>query len=225
MTQTSTPNKKKILVVEDHPLFRAMLVQLIDKELEMEVCGEADNIKDAMAIIERTCPDAAIVDLTLHGSSGLELIKDLKARKIRLPVLVLSMHEENLYAERVLRAGAKGYISKNEAPAEVVAAIRKVTAGRIYMSERITGTILERVGTADKAMDPSGMDLLSDREIEVFQLIGRGLNSREIAERINLGESTVESYRSRIKGKLGIRNAAELYQRAVQWVTERNGES
>lgn len=222
MTEISPAKKKRILIVEDHPLFRAMLVQLIDKELGMMVCGEASNIRDAMAIIEQTRPDAAIVDLTLEGSSGLELIKDVKARKIRLPVLVLSMHEEGLYAERVLRAGAKGYISKNESPAEVIEAIRRVIAGRIYVSERVTGAILGRLGQADKAMEPSGVDILSDREIEVFQLVGRGLNSREIAARINLGPSTVDSYRARIKDKLGIKNAAELYQRAAQWVTERN---
>jgi DNA-binding NarL/FixJ family response regulator len=218
----SAAEKKKILVVEDHPLFRAMLVQLIDKELGMRVCGETDNIRDAMTIIENTHPDAAIVDITLQGSSGLELIKDVKARKIRLPVLVLSMHEEKLYAERVLRAGAKGYISKNEPPAEVIKAIEKIMAGRIYVSERVTGNILERLGHADKATEASGVDVLSDREIEVFQLVGRGLNSRQIAERINLGATTVDSYKARIKEKLGIKNAAELYQRAAQWAVERN---
>jgi DNA-binding NarL/FixJ family response regulator len=222
MTESAPAEKKKILVVEDHPLFRAMLVQLIDKDLGMMVGGEADNIKDAMAIIEKTPLDAAIVDITLRGSSGLELIKDLKARKIRLPVLVVSMHEEALYAERVLRAGAKGYISKHESPGEVVEAIRKVMAGRIYVSERVTGNILDRLGKADKAVEPSGIDILSDREIEIFQLVGRGLNSREIAGRVNLGASTVDSYRERIKKKMGIKNAAELYQRAAQWVAEQS---
>jgi DNA-binding NarL/FixJ family response regulator len=220
MTKSPTIEKKKILIVEDHPLFRAMLVQLIDQELGMMVCGEADNIKDALTIIGRTHPDAAIVDLTLHGSGGLELIKELKARNIGLPVLVLSMHAEKLYAERVLRAGAKGYVSKQESPCEVVEAIRKVMDGRIYVSERVNETILERLGRADKAVQPSGMDLLSDREIEVFQLVGRGLNSREIAGQLNLGPTTVDSYRARIKEKLGIKNAAELYQRAAQWLTE-----
>jgi DNA-binding NarL/FixJ family response regulator len=212
--------KKKILIVEDHPLFRAMLVQLIGQELGMTVCGETDNIKDALALIKQSHPDAAIVDLTLHGSSGLELIKELKARNLALPVLVLSMHAEGLYAERVLRAGAKGYVSKHESPAEVVAAIRKVTDGHIYVSERVNEAILQRLGRADQAMQPSGMDLLSDREIEVFQLVGRGLNSREIAGQLNLGSTTVDSYRARIKEKLGIRNAAELYQRAAQWLAE-----
>ena len=220
MTQSPIVPKKKILIVDDHPLFRAMLVQLISQELGMMVCGEADNIKDALTIIGRTQPDAAIVDLTLPGSGGLELIKELKARNIGLPVLVLSMHAEKLYAERVLRAGAKGYVSKHESPSEVVAAIRMVMDGRIYVSERVNEAILERLGRADKAVQPSGMDLLSDREIEVFQLVGRGLNSREIAGQLNLGPTTVDSYRARIKEKLGIKNAAELYQRAAQWLAE-----
>ena len=220
MTKSPTVPKKKILIVEDHPLFRAMLVQLIGRESGMMVCGEADNIKDALTLIGRTHPDAAILDLTLRGSSGLELIKELKAQDIGLPVLVLSMHAEKLYAERVLRAGAKGYVSKQESPAEVVEAIRKVLDGHIYTSERVTETILKRLGRADKAVQPSGVDLLSDREIEVFQLVGRGLNSREIAGQLNLVATTVDSYRARIKEKLGIRNAAELYQRAAQWIAE-----
>ncbi len=220
MTKSSAAEKRKILIVEDHPLFRAMLVQLISQELGMTVCGEADNIKDALTIIGRTRPHAAIIDLTLQGSSGLELIKELKARNIGLPVLVLSMHAEKLYAERVLRAGAKGYVSKQESPSEVVEAIRKVLDGRIYVSERVNEAILERLGRADKAVQPSGVDLLSDREIEVFQLIGGGLNSREIAGQLNLGPTTVDRYRARIKEKLGIKNAAELYQRAAQWMAE-----
>ena len=221
MTKTPTvENKKRILIVEDHPLFRAVLVQLISQELGMVVCGEADNIKDAQAIIERTHPDAAIVDLTLRGSCGLELLKDLKARHLELPVLVLSMHPESLYAERVLRAGAKGYITKEEPPAEVVVAIRTVLAGRIYLSQRVNQAIIERLAHANNPVQLQGMDLLSDREIEVFQLVGHGLNSRESAGRLNLGPTTVDSYRARIKDKLGIKNAAALYQRAAQWIAE-----
>jgi DNA-binding NarL/FixJ family response regulator len=220
MSKSPIVEKKKILIVEDHPLFRAMLAQLIRQQPCMTVCGEADNIKQALTLIEQTHPDVAIVDLTLPGSGGLELIKELKARNLGLPVLVLSMHAERLYAERVLRAGAKGYISKLEAPAEVVRAIRMVMAGRIYVSERVNDAILGRLGRADQAVQPSGMDLLSDRELEVFQLVGRGLNSREIAGQLNLGATTVDSYRARIKEKLGIKNAAELYQRAAQWLAE-----
>jgi DNA-binding NarL/FixJ family response regulator len=213
---------KKVLLVEDHPLFRTMLVQLIEQELGMTVCGQVNNIKDAMTLIGGTVPDAAIVDVTLPGSSGLEFIKDLNARHVAVPVLVVSMHEERLYAERALRAGARGFISKGASPAEVVAAIRKVLAGGIYVSERINETILERLGEANRTVPSSGVDLLSDREIEVFQLVGRGLTSREIAGQLNLGPTTVDSYRARIKEKLAIRNAAELYQRAAQWVAERS---
>ena len=217
MTKSPTVKQKKILILEDHPLFRAMLAQLIEKDLGMTVCGQADNIQEAITLIERTRPDAAIVDLTLQGPSGLELIKDLKARHHHLPVLVLSMHEEHLYAERVLRAGAKGYVSKQEEPTEVVEAIREVMNGRTYVSKRVNREILDRLGHADKAVRPSGMDLLSDREVEVFQLVGRGLNSRSISTELHLEPSTVDSYRARIKQKLGIKNAAELYHRAVQW--------
>ena len=220
MTQSLPVEKKRILILEDHPLFRAMLVQLIEKDLGMTVCAQADNINDALTLIEQTLPDAAIVDLMLPGSSGLELIKGLKARNLLLPVLVLSMHSEGLYAERVLRAGAKGFISKEEPPSEVIDAIRTVMDGRIYVSKRVNETILERQWQARKAAPATGMELLSDREIEVFQLVGHGLNSREIAGRLNLGPTTVDSYRARIKEKLGIKNAAELYQRAAQWVAE-----
>jgi len=217
MTENAAVEKKKILIIEDHPVFRAMLVQLIEKELGMTVCGQADNIKEAMTLIEQTLPDAAIVDIKLDGSSGLELIKDLKARHNQLPVLILSMHAERLYAERALRAGAKGYISKQETPSEVVEAIRQVMDGQIYISKRVNREILERLGHADKAVRPSGVDLLSNREIEVFQLVGRGFNSREIAGRLDLASTTVDSHRASIKEKLGIKNAAELYQRAAQW--------
>jgi DNA-binding NarL/FixJ family response regulator len=221
MTETSNTKGKKILIVEDHPLFRAMLVQLVTTELEMTVCGEADNIKGAIAMIGKTHPDVAIIDITLQGASGLELIKDIKARELSLPVLVLSMHEENLYAERVVRAGARGYISKQDPPSEVAKAIRGVMAGQIYMSDRVTRKILERLTRSGNTIEADGIDVLSDREIEVFQLLGHGLNSREISERINLGPTTVDTYRQRIKEKLGVKNAAELYQRAAQWVAER----
>ena len=220
MTDPATPEKKKIVIVEDHPLFRSMLVLLIEKEPGMVVCGEASNIKDAMAIILQTHPDAALVDITLEGSSGIELIKDMKAQGLQIPVLVISMHEDKLYAERVLRAGARGYVSKNAPPAEVLAAVRKVLDGGIYLSEFLTRTVLERVASGEKSGEPKGIDLLSDRELEVFQLVGRGMNSREISEQINLGQTTVDSYRQRIREKLGLKNAAALYQRAAQWLVE-----
>lgn len=220
MSQSRNAEEKRILIVEDHPLFHAMLAQLINAENGMNVCYTADNVLDAMTLVEKDVPDAAIIDLTLKGMSGLELIKQLKTRDMLFPILVISMHEERLYAERALRAGARGYISKQEPIAEVVKAIHKVLDGQIYVSERVSGAVLERLGVVGSVVGPSGMDTLSDREIEVFQLVGHGLNSREIGKQLKLSISTVDSYRARIKIKLGIKNAADLYQCAAVWLVE-----
>ena len=202
-------------------MFRERLALLINKDLGLRVCGEADSVSAAMALVRDTHPDIAIVDITLRGSNGLELLKDIKAQGIRLPVLVLSMHEETLYAERSLRAGARGYIMKSEASSEVVAAIRRVLAGEVYVSNRINSRILSRMAHAPRDGGPTGLASLTDRELEVFELVGSGRNSREIAVALHLGESTIETYRARIKEKLGLRNAAEMYQTAARWVLER----
>lgn len=209
-----------MLLVEDHPMFREHLGQLIDRELGMSVCGESDNIRDAMRLIHETKPDVAIVDITLRGSSGLELLKDIKAQGLQVNVLVLSMHDEELYAERALRAGAKGYITKNEASTEVIKAIRCVMKGEVYASKQMTARLLERMTHRRASPELTGIETLADRELEVFQLLGRGKSTREIAQALNLGESTVETYRARIKEKLQLRSAAELYLRAGQWVRE-----
>jgi DNA-binding NarL/FixJ family response regulator len=208
------------VIVEDHPMFREHLASLISKDLHMTVCGEADNIQQAMEIIKATQPDIALVDITLRGSSGLELIKNLKAEGIRVPILVLSMHDEKLYAERALRAGAKGYVTKDEGSPELLAAIRQVLAGHIAVSERVTAGILNRVAGTEVPLETGGIETLTDRELEVFRLVGSGCNSRQIAATLHLGESTVDTYRARIKDKLQIRNAAELYSRASRWVHE-----
>ncbi|OAI56627.1 LuxR family transcriptional regulator [Verrucomicrobiaceae bacterium SCGC AG-212-N21] len=212
--------KCKVLLVEDHPMFRERMALLINKDLGMVVCGEADNIADAMSIIIEKEPDIAIVDITLRGSSGLELLKDIRAQGLALSVLVLSMHAEELYAERALRAGAKGYIMKSEASSEVIEAIRTVQRGEVYVSRPMVGKILMRMSSSAHKTEAIGVDALADRELEVFQLIGQGRNTREIAKLLNLGESTIETYRARIREKLGLRNTAELAQRAAQWVTE-----
>ncbi len=220
MTPTDTSKAPiKVVLVEDHQMFREWLAHLIRKRVAATVCGEADNIQDALRIIQETEPDIALVDISLKGSSGLELIKELKADGVTVPVLVLSMHEEGLYAERVLRAGARGYITKSEASNTLLRAIQHVLSGGIYVGESMTATILEKV-TTRAGQTVSGMDSLADRELEVFQLIGKGLNGREIAERLHLGETTVDSYRARIKDKLKLKNAAELYNRAACWVQE-----
>lgn len=217
--ETNKSKRLKVLLVEDHPMFREHLAQLIDRDLGFSVCGEADNISDALRLIHDLKPDVAIVDITLKGSSGLELVKNIKAQGIELNVLVLSMHDEDLYAERALRAGAKGYITKNEASTEVVKAIRCVMNGEIYASHQVTSRLLERM-TQKKSVELAGVETLADRELEVFQMLGRGKNTRETAQALSLGESTVETYRARIKEKLHLRSAAELYLRAGQWVRD-----
>ena len=220
--KTNNGSRLKVLLVEDHPMFREHLAQLIDRDLGLTVCGEADNIGDALKLIQERKPDIAIVDITLKGSSGLELIKNIKSQGIELNVLVLSMHDEDLYAERALRAGAKGYITKNEASTEVIKAIRSVMKGEIYASRHMTARLLERM-TQKKNTELAGIETLADRELEVFQMLGRGKSTRETAHALSLGESTVETYRARIKEKLQLRSAAELYLRAGQWVRENGG--
>jgi len=219
--EKSTAPRCKVLLVEDHPMFREHLGQLINRDLGMAVCGETDNIRDAMRIIRTAKPDVVILDITLRGSSGLELLKDLKAQEIEINVLVLSMHDEDLYAERALRAGAKGYITKNEASSEVIDAIRQVMAGEMYASKRVTAKLLERMRKKRVEPEVGGIATLADRELEVFELLGRGKNTREIAATLNLGESTVETYRARIKEKLQLKSSVDLYLRAGQWVRER----
>jgi len=211
-----------VVLVEDHRMFREWLGHMISVATDITVAGETDNIADALEMIEKLRPDIAIVDLTLRGSSGLELIKNLKARGVKVPVLVLSMHEDELYAERVLRAGARGYLSKNEASSTVATAIRKVLAGEIYLNEKMTSEML-KIMTHHSPRDGTGMDLLADRELEVFQLIGKGYNIPKIAEHLRLGESTVGTYRTRIKEKLGVQTSAELYAHAARWVQEHGG--
>lgn len=209
----------RVVLVEDHLMFREWLGTMLAKEKAFTVCGEADNVADAVGVIKRTKPDIAIVDLTLRGSSGLELIKDLKAQELDVPVLVLSMHDEELYAERVLRAGARGYISKHEATTTLTEAIETVLSGEVYLGGKITAKVLKKLSGGGSAKI-TGLDRLADRELEVFQLIGKGYNSRKIAEQLHLGESTVETYRARIKEKLGLKDAAELYTRAALWVRD-----
>ena len=210
----------RVVLVEDHPMFREHISLLINRDLGMIVCGETDNVDDALELIKQHEPDVAIVDLTLRESNGIELLKDLKAMGSPVKTLVLSMHDEELYAERVLRAGAMGYITKKAASAEVIAAIRKVMAGEIYVSKNVTSRILQRISSKGQNADASGIESLADRELEVFQLLGQGNNTRQIAEILKLGESTVETYRSRIKEKLQLRSSTELYLRAGQWVRE-----
>jgi DNA-binding NarL/FixJ family response regulator len=214
---TSAPKQFRVLLVEDHPMFREQLKHLIAKETDLHVCGEADNKRDALILLQSASPDIVIVDLSLKGPSGLELIKDIKAQEFAVPVLVLSMHDELLYAERVLRAGARGYITKHETSTEVMAAIRKVLAGEVYLGTRVASRVLE--GFSSQPRSQSGVAQLTDRELEIFELIGHGRTTREISSRLHLGVSTIDTYRARIKSKLNLENGSQLSHEAIRWVS------
>ena len=219
MNKQRDAGKHGVVIVEDHPLFREQLRLLIEREDDLVVCGEADNVRGALELIQRVQPQLAIVDITLKNSGGLDLLKDLRARGIDLPVLVLSMHDESLYAERALRAGARGYITKQEASAEVMTAIRQVLSGEVYLDHRVMQRMVRNVVT--KATSRSPIERLTDRELEVFDLIGQGRTTREIGWRLSVGVTTIDTYRARIKEKLGLINAAQLHSEAARWVTER----
>lgn len=219
MTDTHTAKgTTTILVVDDHPILRQGLTQLINQEVDLRVCGEADEEHTAIEAIAALKPDMVIVDIALKDTSGIELIKKIRVGNERLPILVLSMHDESLYTERALRAGANGYIMKQEAPDQIVKAIRRVLAGEIYVSEQIGSRLLRKIVHGRPTAIDSPIDNLSDRELEVFRLIGRGYRTRQIAEMLRLSVKTVESYREHIKHKMGFRDATELLQHAIQWV-------
>ena len=212
--------KERVVIVDDHPLFRERLSELISHELDMEVCGEAEDAQQAIDLIRNTSPDLAIADITLKRSSGLELIKSIKALPIGLPVLVLSMHDESLYAERALRSGAGGYITKHESAENVLSAIRRVLAGEVYLSETMTSVCLKSFTTGLKSMKRP-LDRLTDRELQVLELIGRGHTTHQIAETLQLGVATIDTYRARVKEKMNFRTATELQHFAIRWMRER----
>ncbi len=211
-------NKAKILIVDDHPLVREGLADLVNKEKDLVVCGQAEDAYQAMEAIRELKPDMVIVDISLKETSGLELIKDIKIQHPGLPVLTLSMHEESVYAERALRAGAKGYIMKREATKKVVTAIRKVLRGQLYLSEKMMTRLVRKFVDGKPEAGTSPIDCLTDRELEVFSLLGRGNGTRQISEQLHLSVKTIETYRSRIKEKLNLTSASELLQHAFQWV-------
>ena len=208
----------RVYLVEDHPIFRHGLRDLIEDESDIEVCGEAESISTAWNDILRMEPDVVLVDISLKGRNGLELVKSLSGWKKELPILVLSTHEENLYAERALRAGARGYIMKHEASEQIIKGIRAVFVGDIYVSPRITSLLLSRSVGEQSAPTISHEESLSDRELEVFTLFGKGMTTKEISARLNLSPKTIATYRDRIKEKLGIKNTSELIRNAVQWL-------
>lgn len=216
MTET-TSSKKRIFLVDDHPLVREWLTNLINQQPDLAVCGEAETAPQAVQSILAIKPDIAIVDISLKDSSGIELIKDLKQNLPGTLILVLSMHEEAHYAERALRAGAKGYVVKRETTRRVISAIRQVLAGGVYISDEIATSLATQFVTGKSSAEKSPIDQLSDRELEVFELLGQGRGTRQIAEVLRVSVKTVQAYCARIKEKLNLSSATELLREAVRW--------
>jgi DNA-binding NarL/FixJ family response regulator len=209
--------KHRILVVDDHPIVRQGLALLINQEADLVVCGEAEEATGAMHVLASSHPDILIVDISLNGPDGIDLLKNIRSIHPTLPVLILSMHDESIYAERALRAGANGYIMKQEATEKVLVALRRILGGEIYVSDRIANKMLKHYITGSGTLRNSSIADLSDRELEVFRLIGEGHGTRQIAEELHLSVKTVESYQAHIKEKLSLRSARELMQHAIQW--------
>lgn len=218
--------RKRILLVDDHPFMRAGLAGLIDRQPDMMVCCEAGSPAEAFQQLHRHKPDLVLTDLTMPGRSGLEFIKDLRAAEPALAILVISMHDEAVHAERALRAGARGYIMKEAGGENLLAAIRQVLRGEVYVSPRMSARILEGLSGARPRGSSSPIEQLTDREFEVFQLIGQGKSTRDIAEQLHLSPKTVDVHRSHIKEKLDLKDVTSLIRHAVRWVeTQGRGEA
>jgi DNA-binding NarL/FixJ family response regulator len=212
--------KSRVIIVDDHPIFRMGMAELLNQEKDFVVCGLAEDIVGARQVIQADSPDLAIIDITLAGDNGLDLVKELTSQKTSPLILVLSMHDEQVWAERAIRAGARGYIMKKEASDNVISALMNIRAGKIHVSASIMDRLLDRLQMQPEGPATPTVDMLTDRELQVFRLIGAGLSTREIAEQMKLGIKTIGTYRDRIKQKLGLKSAAELIRRAVLW-TER----
>jgi DNA-binding NarL/FixJ family response regulator len=210
--------RHRLYLVEDHPVMRQGFAQLINFQPDLHVCGEADSAAEALAGIPAAKPHLVVVDISLAGTSGIQLIKDIVTRHAALPILVLSTHDEALYAERALRAGAKGYVMKNESTDEVMKAIRKILLGGVYLSERMQSRLVGNVAGGGPATSGSDVERLSDRELEIFSLLGRGRSAAQIAASLHVSENTVTTHRTHIMEKLHVENSRELLRRAVAWV-------
>jgi DNA-binding NarL/FixJ family response regulator len=213
----------KVLLVDDHPIVRQGLGLLIDRETDLIVCGEADGAHSAFQAIASLSPDLVVLDISLTGPDGLDVLKEIRTKTASLPVLILSMHDETIYAERAMRAGANGYIMKQEATEKVLVAIRRILQGDVYLSDRLTNTLLQQMVHGNGPSKGSPLLNLTDRELEVFRLIGAGHGTRQIADELHLSVKTIESYQAHIKEKLALRNARELVQHAIEWTVNLNG--
>lgn len=210
--------RKRVLLVDDHPFMRAGLGALIDRQPDMQVCGEAGNPGEALQAIAREKPDLVLTDLTMPGRSGLEFVKDLKAAQPELAILIMSMHDETVFAERALRAGARGYIMKEAGGENLLMAIRQVLRGEVYVSPKMSARILEGLSGGKPRGSSSPIEKLTDREFEIFQLIGHGKSTRDIAEQLHLSPKTVDVHRANIREKLGLTDVTALIRHAVRWV-------
>ena len=217
--------RKRILVVDDHPFMRAGLAQLIDRQPDLHVCCEAGNPAEALQALAKGRPDLVLTDITMPGRSGAEFIKDLLALHPGLPVLVISMHDESIYAERMLRAGARGYIMKEAGGEALLAALRQVLGGQVYVSPKLSARLLENLTGGKPRGSSSPIAKLTDREFEIFQLIGQGKSTHDIAAQLGLSTKTVDVHRANIKGKLGITDGTQLVRHAVRWVETQGAES
>ncbi|MEW6235034.1 MAG: response regulator transcription factor [Candidatus Omnitrophota bacterium] len=224
LVEAMMPKEKRsrLFIVDDHPLMRMGIAALINQESDLAVCGEAGDAVQALKLISEIHPDLAIVDLSLKDASGIELIKQIKARNDRIAILVVSMYDEFLYAERAFRAGAMGYVMKQETPERLLEAIRRVLRGSVYMSDGLNEKMVYQLVTGHSGLSPSPMEQLSDREMEVFHLIGRGFKICQISQVMNVSVKTVETYRNRIKEKLNIKQSNELLQYAIQWLQNKS---
>jgi DNA-binding NarL/FixJ family response regulator len=214
--------KKRVLIVEDHPIVRRGFASLINHEPDLEVCGQAEDVHGALEAIDTLEPDLVLIDIFLKDSSGIDLIKTLQERRKGLPLLVVSMHEESLYADRVIRAGAMGYVMKREAEQTIVTAIRRILDGRIYLSDRMQERVLMSYTGRRTDSERSPFETLSDRELEIFERLGHGQSIRKIADDLHLSVKTVDAHRARIKEKLGLESSTEVLQHAVRWVQSGN---
>lgn len=216
------PEKKKIYIVDDHPLMRKGMAMTLESSIEFDVCGQCESAEEALAEIPGLKPDACVIDISLPGMNGIELVKNLLAQIPKLKILVVSRHDEELYAERAIRAGAKGYLMKLEAGEILVSAVRQILNGGVYLSDKIGSQLIMKLASGQSTGD-NPLEILSDRELEVFELTGRGLSTKEIAERLHVSVKTIDTYRARIKDKMDLKSANDLMRKAVQWVEKSGG--
>jgi DNA-binding NarL/FixJ family response regulator len=218
----ASAGRKRIFLIDDHPMMRAGLAQLINRQPDMFVCGEAGQPTEAIGLFSEAAPDLVLTDLTMPGRGGVEFIKDLKALRADLPIVVMSMHDEMLYAERCFRAGARGYLMKESGSENLLAALRRVLAGQMFASPAVSEDILQSMTAPKPRGSGSPIRFLSDREFEVFQLIGQGHSTREIAAQLHLSPKTVDVHRSHLREKLGLKDATALVRHAVRWLETQN---